>query len=98
MLTVIRIMTIKFYFLSQMLSMKTIKFYFLSQMLTMKTMKFYFYFSDAGCVSSVEQMAGARVSSGGGGFSNSFLLRRIKSGQNKKRRKSVLKMGIYIAL
>ena len=59
MLTVIRIMKIKFYFLSQML--------------TMETIKFYFYFSDAGCVSSVEQMAGARVSSGGGGFSNSFL-------------------------
>ena len=58
MLTVIRIMKIKFYFLSQML--------------TMKTIKIYFYFSDAGCVSSVEQMAGARVSSGGGGFLTHF--------------------------
>ena len=75
-----------------------IKFYFLSQMLTMKTIKIYFYFSDAGCVSSVEQMAGARVSSGGGGFSNSFLLSRIQSGQKKNRRESVLKMGMYIAV
>ena len=98
MLTVIRIMTIKFYFLSQMLSMKTIKFYFLSQMLTMKTMKFYFYFLDAGCLSSVEQMVGTRVSSGGGGFSNSFLLRRIQPGQKKKRTEGVLKMGMYIAV
>ena len=54
---------------------------FLSQMLLMKTIKFYFHFSDAGCVSSVEQMVGTRVSSGGGGFSNSILLSRIQSGQ-----------------
>ena len=50
-------------------------------MLRMKAIKFYFHFSDAGCVSSVEQMVGTRVSSGGGGFSNSFLLRRTQSGQ-----------------